>query len=203
MNHVLRGTAPRAGVAPGGIAWAPLAITALGAAAAAYVAVTMPDLYRATLAGAIGVNLIVLGMRWPRAAAVATLLFVPFLALIRRLLISDTGWVANDPLLLVGPIVAIFLLYRLYILEDRGFDRDLLARLVLLLLGFVVIEAFNPTGAGGLIASLGGLIFLGVPLLWFFIGRQVGDRTISVLLYAVLIVAILVAAYGLFQTELA
>src|SRR3954465_13812854 len=68
MNDVLRTTGPRAGVLPTRIPLAPLAVTVRGAAGAAYVAVSLPHLYRATLAIAIGVNLIVFGMRWPRAA---------------------------------------------------------------------------------------------------------------------------------------
>ncbi len=106
-----------------------LAIAVLGAGAAAYVTVGHTELWRVGLATAIGVNLIVLGMRWPRAAALATLLFLPFLALIRRLLIADTGWISNDPLLLVGPVVTLFLLYRIYGLEDRRFDGDVVAKL--------------------------------------------------------------------------
>ena len=60
--------------------WTILAIL-LGATGAAYLAVDMPDAYRLTLALAIGLNLVVLSMKWPRAAALATLLFLPFLGL--------------------------------------------------------------------------------------------------------------------------
>src|SRR4051812_17232652 len=178
----------RAGM-PAGLNLRTVAVTALAASGAAYVAVDLPEYYHAALAIAIGLNIIVLGMRWPRAAAIATLFFLPFLALTRRLLIADTGWVANDPLLLVAPVVVFFLLYRLYTLEDRRLDGDLLARLIFVLIAFAILQAFNPLGAGGVVASLGGLLFLAIPLLWFFVGRRVADdRIISRLLQAVVAV---------------
>jgi hypothetical protein len=179
-----------------------IAVAVLGAAAAAYVTVDHTALWRGLLATAIGVNLIVLGMRWPRAAALATLLFLPFLALVRRLLIADTGWIGNDPLVLVGPVVTLFLIYRLYGLEDRRFDKDVVSKLALALLALTILEAFNPLGTGGFVASLGGLIFVAIPLLWFFVGRAVGnERTVRILLYAVVGVALAVSIYGIFQTE--
>src|SRR4051812_19749378 len=191
----------RAGM-PAGLNLRTVAVTALAASGAAYVAVDLPEYYHAALAIAIGLNIIVLGMRWPRAAALVTLFFLPFLALVRRLLIADTGWVPNDPLLLVAPVVALFLLYRLYTLEGRRLDRDRLATLILMLIGFAILQAFNPLGAGGIIASLGGLLFLAIPLLWFFIGRRVtDDRIVSLLLQVVVAIAVVVALYGLYQTD--
>jgi hypothetical protein len=179
-----------------------LLATLLGATGAAYVAVTMPDAYRASLAVAIGLNLIVLGMKWPRAAALATILFLPFLGLVRRLLIFETGWSANDPLVVVGPGVALFLFYRLYVLEERKLGTDLLSKLVLGLLALELVQLVNPLAGGGVLANLGGLIFLGVPLLWFFVGRAVGDaRSVAFLVRASIVVAAIVALYGLFQTE--
>jgi hypothetical protein len=161
-----------------------------------------PEWWRALLAAALVLNGIVVAMKWPRAAAIATLLWLPFLALVRRLLISETSWTQQDPLLLVGPVVALFLCYRLFVMERRELAPDLLSKLVLILLGFAVFGAVNPFGVGGLLGGLGGLLFLGVPLLWFFIGRELGDRrTVSRLLYAVVFVSIPIAAYGLYQTE--
>jgi hypothetical protein len=189
---------------PTGAGLPTLLITALGAGGAAYAAVDLPHLYRATLAIALGLTLIVLGIRWPLQAALGALLLLPFLGLARRLLIADTGWVKNDPLLVVAPVVAIFLLCRLFFLEQRRFDRDLLAKLVLAMLALTVVQVFNFLGSGTVTANLGGLIFMGVPLVWFFLGRELlDDRAASFLLHAVVVIAIVVGTYGLFQTELA
>jgi hypothetical protein len=174
----------------------------VSAAAAGLVAASHPEWYRSALALALGVNLVVLGMKWPRAAALATLLFLPFLALIRRLLIADAGFTSNDPLLLVAPVVALFLLYRIYIVDRRRSD-DLLFKLVGGLLAFTILQVFNPFAEGGLVSAAIGLLFVGAPLLWFFAGRELGDRgTITTLMYGTIVVACLVAVYGLVQTQI-
>ena len=166
------------------------------------VAALRPELWRGLLAAALVINLVVVAMKWPRAAAVVTLLWLPFLALTRRLLIGEAGWVQNDPLLLVGPIAALFLCYRLFIVEGRELAADRLSRLVLALLIIALVGAFNPFGVGGLLGGLGGMIYIGVPLLWFFIGRELGSRKIITrLMYAVVIISVAIAAYGLYQTE--
>ena len=173
----------------------------VSAAAAGLVAASRPEWYRAALAIALVVNLVVVGMKWPRAAALATLLFLPFLALVRRLLIADAGFVSNDPLLLIGPVVALFLLYRLYVVEGRrGHDR--VFKLVAALLAVAVVQVFNPVAVGGFVAAAGGLLFVGVPLLWFFVGRELGDRfSVTFLMYGTIIVGCMVAVYGLLQTQ--
>ncbi|MBA2792930.1 MAG: hypothetical protein H0U32_02920, partial [Thermoleophilaceae bacterium] len=174
----------------------------VGAALGA-VTILHPEWWRGLLAGAIAINLIVVGMKWPRAAAAATLLWLPFMALIRRLLIADVGWTQNDPLLLVGPVVAVFLCYRLFVLEKRRLAPDRLSKLVLLLLVIAFLGVFNPFGAGGLLGGLTGLMFVGTPLLWFLIGREIADRrTVTQLMYAVVVISVGIAAYGIFQTEI-
>jgi hypothetical protein len=161
-----------------------------------------PEWWRGLLAAGLTMNGIVLAMRWPRAAAILTLLWLPFVALIRRLLIADGGWVANDLLLLVGPLIAIFLCYRLFLIERRPLAPDRLSKLVVLLLVMACLWVFHPLGAGGVLGGLAGLIFVGVPLLWFLIGRELGNRqTVARLMYAVVILSVLIACYGLYQTK--
>lgn len=170
---------------------------ALGAAAALH-----PEWWRALLAAAVAVNLIVVAMKWPRAAAIATLVWLPFVALIRRLLISEAGWTQNDPLLLVGPLVALFLCYRLFIVEKRRLAPNRLSRLVVALLVIAAFGVFNPFGVGGIFGGAAGLIYLGVPLLWFLIGRELGSRrTVTRLIYAVAVIALAIGAYGLYQAQ--
>ena len=180
---------------------ATLPLLLISAAGVGVIAVSHPDGYRLALAVALAANLIIAAMKWPRAAALATLFFLPFLALVRRLLIADTGFTSNDPLLLVGPVVALFLIYRLYLMQRRrSFDR--LSKVVLALLVVTVIQVFNPFATGGIVTAAGGLLFVAVPLLWFFIGRELGDRTsVTYLLYGTILVACLVGIYGLLQTQ--
>jgi hypothetical protein len=168
----------------------------------AVVASLHPEWWRGLLAAAVAINLIVLGMKWPRAAAVATLMWLPFLALIRRLLISEAGWTQNDPLLLVGAVSALFLFIRLFVLERRAIAPDRFSKFVLLMLVIAFFGAFNPFGGGGVLGGLAGLLFLGVPLLWFFLGRELATRqTVLRLMGAVAIVAVGIGAYGLYQSQ--
>ena len=178
-----------------------LVVLLVSAAAAGLFVASHPELYRGALATALAVNLIIVGMKWPRAAALATLLFLVLLSFIRRVLIADAGFTSNDPLLLVGPVVAIFLLYRVYIVEGRrGHDR--LFKLMAALLAVAVIQVFNPFAIGGLLAAAGGLLFVGVPMLWFFVGRELCDRrSVVVVIYGTIAAACVVAIYGLIQTR--
>ncbi len=178
-----------------------LTLLLLSAAGAGLIAVSHPEWYRTALALAVGVNLVVLGMKWPRAAALATLLLLPFLALVRRLLIADAGFTSNDPLLLVGPVVAVFLLYRVYVVDGRR-SHDRLFKLVAALFAVTLVQVFNPFAEGGFVTAATGVLFVGIPLLWFFVGRELGDaRSVTVLLYGTIVVACLVAIYGLLQTQ--
>ncbi len=185
---------------PSGLGTALLAIA--GAAVLAWIAVSRPEWHRTALAAVLMLNLLVVAARWPRAAAVALLMLLPFIALLRRLLIDGSGWVQNDPLLLVGPVVATSLVFRLFLLERRPIVSDTLSKLVLALGGVALLQAFNPLGVGGVGAGLAGLIFLGVPLLFFFIGRELGDRSaMRWVVGSVVAIAAIAALYGMWQTK--
>jgi O-antigen/teichoic acid export membrane protein len=177
---------------------------ALSAAAAASLAVGagVPSVHRAALAGLLVAVLATVAWRQPGTAATLTLLFLPFLALIRRLLISDAGWSSFDPLLLVGPLMAIVLVHRLVIAERRSIAPDRTSVLVLALIALSAAEVLNPVG-GGLAVGAVGMLFLAAPLLWFFVGRQVGsERRMTGLLGAVVVSAAPIAVYGLLQGAL-
>jgi ABC-type amino acid transport system permease subunit len=202
-SHQLRLPSPRLGAplrVPDGVGT--LLVGAAAAAALGALAVLHPDWWRELLTIVLVVNGIVIAAAWPRAAAVLVLLFLPFLALIRRLLIAETGWTQQDPLLLVAPLVVLFLLYRLFVVDKRPLAPDRLSKMVLVLLVLAFFGVFNPFGAGGVTGGLGGLVYVAVPLMWFFVGRELGDRqTLTRLMYAVVAVAVAIAAYGLYQTE--
>ena len=59
-----------------------------------------------------------------------------------------------------------------------------------------------PLAIGGVVAAAGGLLFVGVPLLWFLVGRELGDRvSVTCVIYATIVVGCIVAMYGLWQTQ--
>lgn len=177
-----------------------VAAAGLGGAAAAAV-VLQPGQLRLLVAVAFAVALLTLALARPRAAVLATVGFLIVLAFLRRILIAEAGWSAYDPLLLVGPLVAVVLMVRLFVLESRPLAPDGLSKLVLGVLGLTVLEIANP-GGGGLLTGMGGFLFVGVPLLWFFIGRELADQVLTSRLLALMVVSgVAVALYGILQSQ--
>jgi hypothetical protein len=177
-----------------------LAVAIAGAAAAALF-VTQPTWDRWVLAAVIGGSLAVASIDRPRTAVLVTILCLPFLALLRRFLIAQAPWTSHDPLLAVGPLVAAVVLAALWIRRRRPLAPDLLSKLVLALLALTLVQTLNPNGSGPE-AALGGLVFIAVPLLWFFIGREIGDRHFAlVLLFGTVVLAAAIGAYGLWQAQ--
>lgn len=176
----------------------------LGAATllVAGLATSSASLHRSLVAAVIAANLLIITVRSPRSGVFATLLYLPLLAFVRRLLIADAGWTSTDPLLLVAPAVVGILLLQLFVVERRRLITDRASQLVVALLVTAVLEVANPSG-GGLVVGAGGLLFIGVPLGWFFIGREVADRRlVRAVLTMVTLFGFVVALYGLAQTEI-
>lgn len=181
-----------------GIVPATIVMCLLGALLAALGAAS-PDALRLAFFVAIASVLVPLALWRPLSAVFATLVYLAVMALLRRLLIFDAPWSPFDPMLLVGPLVAGVLLVRLFVLESRSVMPDVLSKLVFAMLGLTVLQIVNPTG-GGIAGGLGGFLYVGVPLLWFFVGRELLDEAGFVqLLKLIVAVAVAVAAYGLWQ----
>jgi hypothetical protein len=171
------------------------------AAASALIWVEHPSLRRALLACVLTVTIGVVMMRDPRVGIVVLLAALPFLGMLRRLLIVDAGWTSKDPLLLVTPAVMGLLMLRLFVTERRSMLTEPLEWLCALLGVISILEVLNPHG-GGIEVGLGGLLFFIVPLMWFFAGRQLGDqRLVETIMYVTIAIALLDAAYGTIQTE--
>lgn len=174
----------------------------LVAPVAAVMLVARPDSARTVLAALFVAAAVALGGRWPLAAATLGLVALPFLGFFRRLLIGFAGWSETDPLLLVAPGLAAFLIVKLFLLERRRVAPDRISQLVLALLVVTVLQVANPRG-GGVTAGLAGLLFVGVPFLWFFIGRELADARHIVMLGRTLVaVGMVTIAYGLGQATL-
>jgi len=179
-----------------------LGLTALLAAILALGVVTATGgAVRFLFACAFVFALMMLALTRASAAVLAVLVFLIFVAFIRRLLIAAAPWQAGDPLLLVAPLVAGLLLVKLFVLERRPIARDGLSWVVLALLVLTVGQAVNP--ASGIAAGLTGLLFMAVPLTWFFVGREVvTDRVAESLFAIVVVLGTAVGVYGVLQTEL-
>jgi hypothetical protein len=172
-------------------------IGVLGSAAVAWLAVQGNT--RLALAGALVVLLGGAALTRPSMAIVATLVLLAVLGDLRRALIPVAGWISEDPLLLVAPVVASLLTLTAFVRRAIRFDTPL-ARCVLLVMLIMAVQIINPR-QGGLRVGVAGALFTLVPLLWFWIGRTyVTPALLTVLLYRVVpVLAFAAALLGLAQ----
>ena len=154
---------------------------------------------RTTLAFTLVLLLVSVGLKMPRALIIGTLGWLVVLGLVRRLLtpLADAG--ASDPLLIVAPVTVLVLV----LISGRHGSLAAPSRLtkaVLLLNVLTVVSVANPS-QGGIMVGLGGLLFVLVPVIWFWIGRSLLDRrAIRTVLVLVAVLGVLSALYGMYQT---
>ena len=184
----------------GTAAWV-VAIVVLGALAGAAL-IGAPGLHRWVVAIAIGANLAVIGVRSPRAAVLLALLFLPLMAMARRLMTLDSPWTSQDPLVLIVPAFVALLCAHLFLVQRRPVVRDHASLLVVAIVAIGILQVANPRG-GGLAVGASGLIFLAVPLGWFLIGREVADRAmVRTVMFMTALLGVFIALYGLAQTQI-
>lgn len=128
--------------------------------------------------------LLMIAARQQEAAVICSLAYLILLGDIRRILAQVATPSAFDPLLLVVPVVTmVFALPRLL----QGRVREPLSKAVLALLIIMALEVLNPL-QGGLSIGLSGVFFYIVPVLWFWIGRDLGGPSVlRKLIYLVLL----------------
>jgi hypothetical protein len=127
----------------------------------------------------------------PESAILATLAFLALMGDFRRLLLRDSSG-GNDPVLLVGPIIAA-ILFAMALIGHRLNRTSTLSKLVSVLMGWMVLEIFNPQQGGIMVGIVGALFYL-VPLLWFWIGQSWGSYAFTQSLLYRVVVPIAVAA---------
>lgn len=136
----------------------------------------------------------------PDIAVIATLVYLLFMGDIRRIVSQRAGLASQDPLLLVGPAVIGFLFAR-SLFERRIRPDTPLAKMVVVLMGFMALEILNPA-QGGLAVGAAGALFYLIPLLWFWAGRSMPSDRIGrdLTQFVIPIIAALAAILGLYQT---
>lgn len=134
----------------------------------------------------------------PRQSVIRLLMWLAVLGSLRRLLVLAGASADNDPLLLVAPAVVCLLV--LVAARKGAFrGRTPLTTGVFVLSGLAVASALNPLQSS-IAVGLGGLLFVLVPMLWFWVGRGlVDDDLLDTILLLLRIVAVGAAIYGLFQ----
>ena len=144
----------------------------------------------------------------PLAAIVGCFIFLSLQGDIRRYVLVTSGLVANDPLLLVIPVV-VMALFALALLQRRLLLQTRVSKLVAAMIVIMTLEIFNPS-QGGIAIGLAGVLFFIVPLLWFWIGQAFGsgeffEKLVQYVLVPLGICAatlgIVQVAFGLFRFE--
>jgi hypothetical protein len=202
MSAAITAAPPRA-LVPATRRWLPVALAGLAACTLGFLGAADPETwYRPLFALLLAANLAAAAVWSPRAAILLAFAALPFVMLLRRLLIADAGWVSRDPLVLVGAAVALVFVARLFIVERRRVPMDALSVLISSVLVLAVAGAFNPDG-GGLLVGLAGILFMGAPLLWYFVGHALLDHRLARrLIHLTIALSVVAALYGLAQSEL-
>ena len=160
------------------------------------IVLTSPLGVRALIAVCFAGVFLFLLRRAPAAGVAAVIGYLCVLGGLRRWLIPVFDWIPTDPLVLAMPLLVVA--YPL--VTRRNYQMTKIQRWILVLLGIMAIEVVNPL-QGGIAVGLSGVLFYVIPVLWYFVGRQVGTPAVVMSIVKTLIfVAITGALYGLSQT---
>jgi hypothetical protein len=134
-----------------------------------------------------------------RYAIAMTIAFLIVLGDLRRILIGVAGWSGEDPLLLIGTLVASLLMAHAWSSRRVKLDTPL-AKWTLAFLAVMTLQVFNPN-QGDLIVGVGGIMFMMSPLFWYWVARSYlnVDLTGKILYYLVLPLSMIAAILGYYQ----
>ena len=167
----------------------------------ALIGVAVQDPTRIRLAVALVAIIFLVGVatRSPLLGLLSVTVWLVVLGMTRRLVSELAPITRTDPLLLVAPLL-LTLLALAAIRQGALRGRTKLTNGVLALSLLSLFAAINPAG-GSLAGGIGGLLFVLVPMLGFWIGRfYLDDRALRLLLKLVAALAVAAAIYGLLQT---
>ena len=176
-------------------------LVGLGVLAGAALLVTLVIMGQVRLAFAVVVIAILLGLArinvyW---AILGSFGFLTILGDFRRWIMPFEEWSSADPLLVVGPVVAI-VLWVVAITSRRVSLDTPLSKWILVLMAIMTAHIFNPL-QGGLMVGIVGAVFMLVPLLWYWVGKSFGSEEFLETFFFRLIVplACLAALFGFYQ----
>jgi hypothetical protein len=143
---------------------------------------------------------IVVALTWqsPKTMLAVLPVWMVMLGLVRRLTPGGGNITfSGDPVLIIGPIIIVLLF--LTAIGRGAFEfRTRLSGVVGAFCLLALVEALNPSQR--LLTGLGGLLFILVPMLAFWIGRALVDEVLALqLIRTVAVLSFFAAIYGLFQ----
>jgi hypothetical protein len=154
---------------------------------------------RVAVASAAVVLFVAVGFHRPQYLLYSLVGWLGILGLVRRLATEIGAPWGSDPLLLVGPL-SVVALFAASTVRRPVLSGSALTKAAAVLAGLILLGALNPL-QGGLATGAAGLLFLLVPVLGFWVGRELcDDATLTVVFKMVAALAVPAAVYGLVQT---
>ena len=162
-----------------------------------------PTTFRWVAVGIITFLLLAITAINVRKGIIATLIFLPFMAFIRRALYSVSPYVRYDLILLIAPAIALFVFLGIIMFREKQLSQtiqgDRFVKWIKVLLVLFILQIFNPLQEN-LLVGLGGALFYIIPMLWFFFGLHFADeRLVHKVLLTIVIIGIITSVYGLCQ----
>lgn len=157
-------------------------------------------MYRALVALVVAATLMSVARVSIYWSIIGVFAFLSVVGEVRRLLLYVQDWSGADPLLMVSPMVLLALLVVAVTKGDLSIDTPA-SKLSALLAAIMVLQIFNPL-QGPLAVGVGGILFVLVPFLWFWVGKAFGTEEFLYALFFRLVLpfSFVAAAYGFYQT---
>jgi len=138
----------------------------------------------------------------PRRGVFILTTFLPFMYLLRRLVLTMQEFDKRDPILLFPVITAGLMLFSVLLFYGpvllRYFRNSALMKTCLFLVAIFTLQVFNPLQGGLLVGVAGGMYFI-IPILWIAFGVLLKREDIGRLFKLVMTIGTITALYGLYQ----
>lgn len=162
-----------------------------------------PARFRLIVTGIVIFLLFVLTIGSIRKGIIGILIFLPFMAFLRRAVYFMSPYAKYDPIHLIAPALVLFIFVGIFLFDrerlSQVFQGNNLAKYVIVLLGLFVLQIFNPL-QGNLFVGLGGALYYVIPIVWFFLALcYANNQLIRKLMSAIVIIGVITGAYGLYQ----
>ncbi len=134
---------------------------------------------------------------------IAILIFLPFMAFLRRAVYFISPYAKYDPIHLIAPALVLFVFAGILLFDrerlSQAFKGNNLAKYIIVLLALFVLQIFNPL-QGDLLVGLGGAFYYMIPMVWFFVALcYANNQLIRKLMIAIVTIGMITGAYGLYQ----
>ncbi len=164
---------------------------------------TNPSSFRLVVIAVVSFLLFAVTVSSVRKGIIAILIFLPFMAFLRRAIYTVSPYAEYDPIHLVAPALILFIFIGMLMSGrnrlSQAFKGSSLAKYVIVLLGLFVLQIFNPL-QGGMLVGIGGSLYYVIPMVWFFFALcYANNQLIGKLMNAIVIIGVITGAYGLCQ----